>query len=68
MKILREGINGKGKRQITLTLDEGEVIRAFKPDEHYKLGEPMQDDVIVGDILIGATRTYWASDCQKWIE
>lgn len=46
---------------------KGETLIAINPDLHYKLGEPMRDDVIAGHILADAIKVHWCSLEQKWL-
>lgn len=55
--------------------DDQKVLVAHKdddfihinPDKHYKLGEPMHDDVIAGHILADAKPVHWCSLGQEWV-
>lgn len=38
------------------------------PATHYKLGEPMHEDVIAGHILAEARPAHWCSLEQKWVD
>lgn len=68
MKVItKRDLKGGGSR-VTVFLAEGETLMAFNPDRHYRLGQPMYDDVIAGHILTESVPVVWASDEQKWIE
>lgn len=76
MKIIKD-VQFKDYRRVTVELSDGEDIQAYCAGEslaiinlnaHYKLGEPMQDDVIAGHILADATRVTWCSIQQKWVD
>lgn len=77
MKTIRQTTKPNGVVRMTIELDPGESLRTCRngqtlvlidPDQHYKLGEPMRDDVFAGHILADARSTYWCTLSQKWIE
>ena len=45
----------------------GETIIKLDQGGHYKLGEPMHDDVIAGHILADAKPVHWCSLGQEWV-
>jgi hypothetical protein len=76
MKIIKSTPRPNGKTRLIVELDDCEGIRAIKQgqalltintDDHYRLGQPMSDDVIGGHILADATRVHWCSIQQKWV-
>jgi hypothetical protein len=67
MRIIKDTLNRKGQRQVTLTLENYETLKSFKADEFYRLGG--QTDLIVGGYVIQeAHRIYWCSIEQEWID
>ena len=75
MKIFNSRPRPDGKVRLFVELDADEHLRSYRdgqalvlidPDAHYKLGEPMHEDVIAGHILADATRVHWCSIEQKW--
>lgn len=67
MHIIKDGLNRKGQRQVTLTLENHETLRSFKADCFYRLGG--QTDLIVGSHVIQeARRIVWCSIGQEWVE
>ncbi len=57
----------RGFEVVTVQLHPGEKLVVIDPNLHYKLGEPMHEDVFAGHILADATATHWCSLEQKWI-
>lgn len=55
----------KGLRVITY-LQPGEKIKVIKTDAHYRLGYPLELDVVDGQILTGATPVTWCCITQEW--
>jgi hypothetical protein len=55
------------KRRVTVELDEGENFIFVSPDSFYKLGYPMDDQVIASHILDGLEKVVWDSLEQKWL-
>lgn len=58
----------KGKRRVTVELDEGEQLIGVHEGEHYRLGEPLDSDVILGHQLVESQQVYWCIVEQKWKE
>ena len=67
MQIIKDGRNRKGQRQVTLVLDEGEILKPVNDERFYRLGG--QTELIVGGhVLAEARRIYWCSIEQEWID
>lgn len=66
MKILKEKINKKGKREVVLELDKGEHIQAINPDSFYRTGYPVED-VVGGHVLLDSQHVVWCSLSQEWV-
>ncbi len=67
MHIIKDGLNRKGQRQVTLILENHETLQPFKADGFYRLGG--QTDLIVGGYVIQeARRIFWCSIEQQWVE
>lgn len=65
MKIIREKINRRGKREVTVELDTNDTLIAIRKNSHYKLGYPIQD-IVSGHELAESTPVIWCSISQKW--
>lgn len=68
MKIISQTDKTGGRIRVVLELAPHEKLVVIDPDAHYKLGEPMHEDVFAGHILADATPTTWCSIEQKWID
>lgn len=66
MKITSERLTKAGKRLVTVEIENGEVLMAFRPERFYQLGYPL-GDVIYGSAIIESWRTEWDQVEQKWI-
>lgn len=75
-RVIRDIKNSRGKRQVTIELEDGEKLRAVKAGCHtlviadgefYKLGYPV-DDVIAAEILKEMVPVNWCSLEQRWVE
>jgi hypothetical protein len=75
MKIVKSTERPNGVTRLIIELQPNEGIRCVRDghelltidtDAHYRLGEPMRDDVIGGYILADAKRVHWCSIEQKW--
>lgn len=55
------------KRCVTVELNDGEKIIVIAPDNFYKLGYPMDDQVIASHILDDLEKVVWDSLEQKWL-
>ena len=64
MKTIAEKIV-KGKRRVTVDLDEGEQLVPIKPNRHYRLGYPI-DDVVPSHVMQDITMVFWDCVGQKW--
>jgi hypothetical protein len=61
-----EGIRTVKDGENFATAGQGYKLIRIHPDAHYKLGHPMQDDVIAGHILAAASPVHWCSISQEW--
>ena len=66
MKILREKINRRGNREVTVEIEGGERLHAIDPEMHYKTGYPL-DSVILGRIILESEPVSWCSFSQEWV-
>lgn len=64
MKQLSEKVV-KGKRRVTVELEEGEKLIALNDNKLYMLGEPWEDQVLYGHTLLDAVEVTWCSVEQK---
>ena len=67
MKILSNTLTKSGRRRLIVEISDASDLMEVKPGEHYRLGEPMGDDVIAGHILAAARPVSWCSIEQKWV-
>lgn len=68
MITLRAAALPDGSTRMTVVLGPDEEFIVVSKDRHYKLGEPMHEDVLAGHIIAGVTPTRWCSLEQKWID
>lgn len=66
MKTIKEQINKRGKRVVTVELDTDEKLMSFKEDRYYKLGGQVED-VVQGHVITESDRVYWCSIEQRWV-
>lgn len=66
MKITSERLTKTGKRLVTVEIENGEVLKSFRPEHFYQLGDPL-GDVIYGSAIIDSWRAEWDQVGQKWI-
>lgn len=66
MKIIKETSTRDGKTRLTVELGAGERVIAIRENMLYRLGQPMEDDVVQAYIISEATPVYWCSIEQKW--
>lgn len=66
MKILKEKINRRGKREVTVELDDKENLVAIEADKFYRIGYPIED-VVGGYIIDSPELVHWCSLEQKWV-
>ena len=66
MKITSERTNKAGKRIVTVELDHGETLAAFRPNQFYKLGDPL-NDVVYGSAILDSWPAVWDQIEQRWI-
>lgn len=67
MKIISTRAIGPKTTRFIVEVDNDEKLMVFHPDNHYKLGYPVED-IVIGDIITQATPVRWCSLEQKWIE
>lgn len=56
-----------GKFRTIVETDADECIQAVRNDSHYKLGYPMDDQIVASHILQGLDEVSWCSYSQKWV-
>lgn len=66
MKVLRERINKRGKREAVVELDAGEHIMAVNPNFYYRTGYPVED-VVGGHVILDSKEVTWCSLGQEWV-
>lgn len=66
MKVIRERINRKGKREVTIELDDSEQIHAIRPDGFYMTGYPVEE-VLQGHIILASESVAWCPVGQEWV-
>jgi hypothetical protein len=67
MRIIKEKINRRGQREVTVVLDDRDMLMAFQQDRFYRLGGQV-DDVVQGHVIRETNGVYWCSISQKWEE
>jgi len=67
MKIIKDQIPTlKRRRRVTVELDHGEQLMAFRDDRYYRLSGQL-DDVVAGHIITLSNNVNWCSIEQKWL-
>jgi hypothetical protein len=66
VKIIREKINRRGKREVTVELDTNDKLMAFNDDHFYRLGGQV-DEVMAGYVITESDHVVWCSIEQKWV-
>lgn len=66
MKIIKNTATANGGRRITVELAPGELLQSLDPSRHYRLGQPLQDDVLNGCQLAEARPVSWCVVEQCW--
>lgn len=56
----------KGKRRVTVELNDGEKLVAVHPNAFYRLAYPVED-VVSGDIIADCDHVVWCNAEQKWV-
>lgn len=67
MKIVSEKPLPHGRRRIVVEIGAGEELAAIRAERYYRLGEPCDDQVLLGDILANACLASWCPIEQKWV-
>jgi hypothetical protein len=66
LKTLREKVNRRGKREITVELEDEDKLMCFRDDRYYRLGVQV-DDIVHGNVIQEAACVYWCSIEQRWL-
>lgn len=64
MNVLKETVV-RGKRRITIELEDNEAVVAIVPEAHYRMGEP-HHDIVMGNHICNAERVEWCVVEQSW--
>lgn len=68
MKVIKDLIATlKRPRRVTVELQHGEYLMAFKDDCFYRIGGQV-DDVVAGYVITESRRVHWCSVTQEWVE
>jgi len=67
MKVLTEKVMKTGIRRVTIDLYPNEKLCAFKEDDFYKTGYPLEE-IINGHHILDSVRVTWCAFEQRWIE
>ena len=67
MKIIKRTLGKNNKWSCVVELDDGEVLMAVYKDAHYRLGYPLQDDVVRTDHIQNIEQVEWCVIEQKWV-
>lgn len=66
MKILKdEPATLKRQRRVTVELQPGETLMAFKDEYFYRLGGQV-DDIVQGHVITESDHVVWCSIEQRW--
>lgn len=57
----------RGKRRITVEVEDGEQLLSIKPNSFYKLGGQL-DDIVASHVIEEMCEVSWCSIEQKWVE
>ena len=70
MKILNTKTLKDGRKHLLIEISPNEKPPepALESHKFYKLGYPMDDQIVEGYILQGLQRMHWDSYSQKWVE
>lgn len=66
MKIVKS-VTKNGVKRVTVDVQPGEQLVAVEPSQHYRLGYPLDDQVIHANHIQDAVLVTWCSAEQKWI-
>ena len=68
MKILKQTTLKNGKIRLAIEIDAGEGLptEAINLNRYYRLNEPMDEMIVIGDIISRPRQVYWLSDEQRW--
>jgi hypothetical protein len=66
MKVLKERINRRGRREVVIELDEGDKLMSFNEDRYYRLGGQVED-VVQGHVITASDHVIWCSIEQRWV-
>lgn len=67
MKIIKDRVNSKGVRTVTVEISKDASLLAFNSNKMYALGDPL-NDVVHGGIIATAKPVEWCVVSQKWVE
>lgn len=65
MRILKDQVV-RGKRRVTVELSDNEQLASFNANCYYQMGQPLEDDILTGDMLLNADLVTWCVVEQKW--
>lgn len=55
----------RGKRRVTVELEDDELLLAIVPEAYYRTGDP-HDDIVQGNHIANSTRVVWCVVEQQW--
>jgi hypothetical protein len=67
MRLISEKTRPNGARRVSVELAEGERLFAVRQDDHYRLAEPMHEDIVKGHVL-HPRLVVWCSLSQTWVD
>ncbi len=67
MKTIKGTLGKNNKWQYVVELDSDEILMTVRKDAFYRLGYPLQDDVVRTDHIQGIEQVNWCVIEQKWV-
>lgn len=71
MKLLQKKLLKDGRTRITVEMDANESTHhliTVAPNSFWRLGYPLDDQIIESHHLTGIQRTAWDAYSQKWVD
>jgi hypothetical protein len=68
MKVLNEKTLKSGARRVTVEIDPSEKLLAIREGRFYRLGYPLDSEIVEGHHLTLAIPVSWCVIGQEWVE